>query len=152
MANKEVVPSVYEALLEDHRELMRQVGDLREWWSELDDLGTPRYDEMGGRLSSLREILADHFQQEEKGGYLAAALAVAPRFNEEASELCAQHAKFLEALDQFIEQLMTTPPAFQSWQEARDHFEQFLKELRRHEARENAIVQSAFGEDMGTGD
>ena len=152
MTNERIAPNACDALLEEHRKLMGQIGELRQWWSELDELGTPKYGEMGTRLKLLREILAEHFREEENGGYLAAALAVAPRFQREAEELCAQHPDFLASLDQFVASLVEAESGMQSWQEVRDQLEHFLSELRRHEARENAVVQSAFGDDIGTAD
>ena len=139
-------------LLAEHRELMRKVAELRQWWEQLDELGSPRFGEMGDRLSELREVLATHFADEEEGGYLASALAVAPQFSERAAQLQKQHAEFLQTLERIIADLKAPEPRCQGWNEARLRVEKFLAQLRQHEAAENAIVQSAFGDDLGHGD
>lgn len=139
-------------LLAEHRELMKRVADVVKWWTELEQIGIPHYHEMGTRLEALRHHLAEHMAEEEKGGYLAEALEVAPRFSREAEELRLQHAEILQAFDDFIGRLMEKEPPFASWQEVRDEFDTLMNTVRQHERRENAIVQSAFGDDLGRGD
>ena len=112
----------------------------------------PKFEEMGLRIKALRDSLADHFEVEERDGYLAPALDVAPRFTRQASELQRQHQQFLEVLDRFIEQLQTCDSSIRCWQDARQEFEDFLDQLLEHERAENTIVQSAFTEDLGSGD
>lgn len=139
-------------LLEEHRLLMKQIADFRTWAKEVDELGVPHFREMGNRLQTLRDVLSCHFIDEEAGGYLSPVLEAAPRFSAEAAELQAQHAGFLATLDGLIVRLSNEPPEFESWQAAVSEFEHFLETLRHHEARENAMAQSAFGRDIGTGD
>ena len=52
----------------------------------------------------------------------------------------------------FISRLCAGEPPFPCWHDARHEFEAFVTELRQHEASENAIVQAAFGDDVGTAD
>jgi len=139
-------------LLEEHRLLMKQIADFRAWAKEVDELGIPHFREMGNRLQTLRDVLSCHFVDEEAGGYLAPVLNAAPQFSSEAAELKAQHAEFLTTLDRLIARLTTEPPEFESWQAAVKEFEDFLELLRRHESRENSMVQKAFGRDIGAAD
>ncbi len=139
-------------LLEEHRELMGRITELRKWWSELDQFGLPKFGEMGTRVEELRDILAEHFAEEEKDGYLAQALAVAPQYTQKAEELQKQHGQMLETLGDFSDRLELSQPPFESWQKARDEFEGIVAGLRQHERAENEIVQSAFENDIGTGD
>jgi Hemerythrin HHE cation binding domain len=139
-------------LLEEHRLLMKQIADFRAWAKEVDELGIPHFREMGNRLRTLRDVLSCHFIDEEAGGYLAPILDAAPRFSAEAAELQTQHAEFLTSLDGLIARLFQEPPEFPSWQSAVKEFEDFLETLRQHEARENAMAQSAFGRDIGAAD
>lgn len=145
-------PDTNVPLLEEHRRLMKQLAEFREWAEEVEELGVPHFQEMGNRLQTLRDVLSCHFTDEEAGGYLSPVLDAAPRFSKEAAELQTQHPQFLATLDSLIERLSQNPPPFKSWQEATTEFAGFLDRLRRHEARENAIAQAAFSEDAGGGD
>lgn len=142
----------YDLLLEEHRELIAKIAEFSQWWEEVDELGVPRFAEMGDRLQSLRDLLVRHFADEEAGGYLAGVLEVAPRFSREIEELQPQHGELLATLDDFIPRLKSDTPPFGSWQATWHEFDAFLADLRRHEGRENAVVQSAYGLDIGTGD
>ena len=139
-------------LLEEHRELMGRISEIRKWWAELDQFGLPKFGEMGTRVEELKHILVEHFLEEEKDGYLAEALAVAPQYAGQAEELQKQHGEMLETLNDFSQRLEMSEPPFDSWQKARDEFEEIIASLRRHERAENEIVQSAFETDTGTGD
>lgn len=152
MTEKTVSSHSLRWLLEDHLVLRRRIAEMRQWWAELDELGLPKFGEMGTRLEELRDLLAEHFADEERDGYLAAALAAAPRFSRKAEELREQHGQFLEDLNNFINRLKASECGFTCWHEARDEFEAFIQRLGEHDRAENEIVQTAFGEDMGTSD
>jgi hypothetical protein len=107
---------------------------------------------MASRLRALRGDLQAHFDSEEAGGYLAAALAAAPEFTREAEELQAQHRQLLGALDQFVAQLQNSHRSVKNWDEARQRLEDFLMRLHDHEAAENTIIQAAFDDDLGAGE
>ncbi len=138
--------------LEQHQSLSRRIAELRKWWSELDALGARKFGEMAFRMQELRDLLTEHFEEEERDGYLASALAVAPHFSVQAAELCRQHPHFLDRLDSQIARVRDSEPSSDDWRAARDELEQFLTDLRRHERSENAIVQTAFQVDVGTKD
>ncbi|MFQ5731545.1 MAG: hemerythrin domain-containing protein [Planctomycetaceae bacterium] len=145
-------PPEYELLLEEHRELIASITEFQEWWGQVDELGVPRFAEMGDRLQRLRDLVIRHFADEEAGGYLTGVLEVAPQLSREIDELRPQHDELLETLDDFICRLKCDAPPFESWQAAGHEFDAFLADLRRHEGRENAVVQTAYGHDIGTGD
>ena len=152
MTKKTTAPHPLSWLMEEHRALMGRITEFRQWWSELDQFGLPKFSEMGTRVEQLRDILAEHFAEEEKDGYLAQALAVAPQFTPKARELQKQHGEILETLNDFSNRLEMREPPFDSWQQARDEFEGIIADFRRHEGAENELVQSAFETDTGTGD
>ena len=152
MSNETLAQHDFGALLAEHGELMGEIAELRRWWDEVEQLGVPRFGEMGSRLKLLRDHLQSHFEIEEAGGYLAGVLAVAPRFSEEARRLCMQHRQLLNTLDSFIERLTALEPPFHGWDETREEFDGFLLQLHRHESAENEIIQSAFNQDAGTVD
>jgi hypothetical protein len=68
------------AFLEEHQRLARRIAELRQWWWELDELGVRKFGEMAFRVQDLRDLLEEHFAEEELDGYLSSALAVAPQF------------------------------------------------------------------------
>ena len=153
MTSKTIPKELFETILQEHRQLMQQINGLRQFCSEVSELGQgPKFEEMGSRIKAFRQSLAAHFEEEERDGYLAPALDVAPRFTQQASELQRQHQQFLEVLDRFIERLQTCDPSIRCWHDARQEFEGFLDQLLEHERAENTIVQSAFTEDLGSGD
>jgi iron-sulfur cluster repair protein YtfE (RIC family) len=140
------------SFLKEHQEVARRIAELRQWWSELDSLGIRKFGEMAFRVHELRDLLSEHFAEEERDGYLRAALAAAPQFMRPAANLREQHAQFLERLDHLIAQLQQCEPESRFWRESRDELEQLIVDLRRHEQSENAIVQAAFEDDLGTKD
>jgi hypothetical protein len=152
MADKPQTTVSLHTFLEEHQNLTRRIAELRKWWSELDALGDRKFGEMAFRVQELRNLLAEHFEEEERGGYLTSALAVAPHFSVQAADLCRQHPEFLDRLDKLIARVRDSQLPSDYWRTARDELEQFLGDLRRHERSENAIVQTAFQVDVGTKD
>jgi len=152
MGQKTDAKALFRELQAEHAELLRHLNDVRRWWKEADDLGRPNYEEMGNQLQKLRDMLVAHFADEERGGYLAPALAIAPRFAREAAELEQQHARFLDTLDRFASNLKEAKQSFGSWEQVRKEFDAFVEELQNHERAENKIMQAAFGDDIGPGD
>lgn len=135
----------------EHTLLLARIEELRQFWREVCELGDgPKFGEMASRVSNLRSLLQGHFADEEHGGYFASVLKVAPRFTDEARQLQAQHAEFLECLDQLIECLRKSQCG--SWQNVCDGFEQFVEDLRKHERREHDLLQTVFNQDDGEGD
>jgi hypothetical protein len=152
MADRPQTTVALHTFLEEHQNLTRRIAELRKWWSELDALGARKFGEMAFRVQELRKLLAEHFEEEERDGYLASALAVAPQFSIQAADLCRQHRQFLDQLDNLIARVRDSEPSSDYWRTAREELEQFLVDLRRHERSENAIVQTAFQVDVGTKD
>jgi ABC-type transporter Mla subunit MlaD len=108
--------------------------------------------ELQARLQDLETCLQRHFAQEESGGYLEEALALAPRFSAQASRLLAQHAELLGKLRQALEQAFAAVESPAAWQDLQFKTTTFIKELLAHEADENKIVQRAFNTDLGMAD
>lgn len=128
-------------MLEEHRLLMKQLTEFREWVGEVAELGEPHFREMGNRMQTLRDLLSSHFADEEAGGYLTPA-GNAGGNSEREAELRTQHAELLQSLDAMIVRLMESPPGYSSWQEAVREFDEILKRLRLHESEEVAFIQS----------
>lgn len=140
------------ALLAEHHDLLAEISGLRQWCEEVAQGGRPRFGEMGSRTRMLRRRLTKHFAQEERGGYLAQALAAAPQFTLEARTLREQHRQLLDELDQLADGLAASEPPFEGWQDARRRLDETLGRLREHEAAETRIVQAAAEDDLGEGE
>jgi len=143
---------LHDLLLSEHRELSKHISDLREWWLQRDEIGEPNFLEMSSRIRKLSELLEAHFRHEEQGGYLKVAITAAPRFAEDAEELKLQHAEFLDSIEKFAKKLAYASREQLSWQQVGSEFEEFIERLKKHEAKETKILQSAFADDLGTGD
>ena len=145
-------PHPYDALLEEHKLLLSNIGGIQQWCSQRDELGDPNFGELATRVAHLREQLVAHFDEEERDGYLSSALEVAPRFCEQAKHLREEHAQVLDELDELSHTLASDQHGGMSWVEASERFEAFVAKLHAHECSEHEILQDAFGEDIGTGD
>ncbi len=137
-------------ILEEHDEVSSQLSDLRQFWEQVDQLGQgPQYEEMGARLRQFRQQMAEHFADEERGGYLKAALHKLPQFEKQAENLRKQHSQFLDKLDSLDARLHKYEDEFHCWQEVRNEIEDFVEQLEKHEIAETAIVESAINEEIG---
>ena len=97
-------------LLAEHQELMEKIAELQKFWHEVDELGIgPKCQELADRLADIREHLQQHFDAEERDGYLGPALSMAPRFAQEADVLRDQHVTMLQTLDGLGGRLRTRP-------------------------------------------
>ena len=134
----------------EHRQLLHQAAAPLTRWNQINHPGPEDFKETRSRLGALRDQLSAHFADEERDGYLAEALAAAPRFSARAAQLCQEHKEFLEELDRLRRSLRVDEP--ESWKEARSDFERLVANIRKHEGSENAIVQAAFGDDVEAAD
>jgi len=138
-------------LLAEHQELMRKIADICAFRGDVCELGVgPKCIEMADRVTDIRRLLEHHFAVEEDGGYMGNVLAIAPQFTEQATELCAQHAAFLQTLDD-LEASLRTPESDVCTSVCGD-FDTFISDLQAHEHRENNLIQQAFNQDDGAGD
>lgn len=139
-------------LQEAHAALGRSVQDLRTWWREVQEMGQPRFGEMGARVAAVREIVAQHFRLEEEGGYLQEPVAAAPQLARRAQALLADHAAILADLDRLAERLAGSPCDLKCWTEAWHELAAVLARLEQHEHDEHEFWQTAFAGDLGAGD
>lgn len=103
-------------------------------------------------LESLQSYLAHHFAMEEEGGYMEDALALAPRFSQQARRLQAQHPTFLFKLGKLLELARSLGEGGAGMCDVRSGATDLFKMLRAHEAGENRILEQAFNTDLGLGD
>lgn len=100
-------------------------------------------------IAVLRDRLAQHFEQEEQGGYLEEAVVRVPQLASQALQLQRQHAEFLQAAGAMLEHARSTEAAPLVWANLKTDYVLFAKKLNAHEAAENALLARAFNEDTG---
>lgn len=146
------IDSEHRRLHDEHCRLQAEIDELRKWWCECREYGSPHFGEMGTRVSLLRGRLAEHFAWEEAGGYLHEIFAAAPEFAVRAESLGRQHASLLAEFDRLVADLRALEPPFGSWSEAGDRFEGLLVRLERHESAETELIQQTVRQAVGTKD
>jgi len=104
---------------------------------------------LGARLGKVRTHLTDHFRFEEEGGYMAPVLKEEPRFSGEIQELLAEHGQMAQDLDAIIEEVGAGPTVQDV---SRRKIHAWVGKVRRHEARENDLVDEAYYSAGATGD
>lgn len=112
----------------------------------------PAREELMSILGKLSTALHQHFELEERDGYLGEAVAFAPRFSEEANRLLAQHPILSEELSALLERLRENDFSEAGWPRFIERANRFVKMLVEHERAENDLVQSAYEHDIGDKD
>lgn len=146
-----VDPVILGHLLGQHRDLHARLLALRADFSAAAD-PPPPLGAIRQRLAELRDHLRDHFDQEEKGGFLEESIARMPRLSAAAREVVAEHPQLLAEIDALLEGLPVGDIREQAWQAAVRDFATFTDHLLAHERNENAVVQQGYNEDFGFGD
>lgn len=142
-------PVILGHLLAEHRDLFNLMRSVR---SAFAATGSPTPEHRADVLASLHDLrahLADHFAQEEQGGYLEEAVTRVPRLSKATRSILAQHPTLLAELDRLIADLDAVANAAQSWRRAEDDFEAFAAHMAAHERCENEVVQEGYNEDLG---
>lgn len=137
-----------------HKQLLDQLEAIGQWWP---DASQPTVSAMNARevlvrLAELRDTLKDHFANEEEHGLLPDSSTNAPRLEAKADQLLKQHEELLERLSAVITTVPVTSENPSAWSAAKGHFEDFRKQLERHERAEIDLVQTASGVNLGVGD
>jgi hypothetical protein len=147
-----VVTASSDRLVELHHLLRTEIDQLQLWLKESDEYGRPQFGQMGDRVQSLRDVVAEHFALEDDGGYMAGPLSVAPELAERAAALHADHPRLLAEFAALADALRECPCRYDCWSAARRDFQQLLERLELHEHRENELWQEAFEAESGPGD
>lgn len=143
------------------REIKEDNRRLHELWDEAAALlgagppHSPSPRKVAETLGALRDQLALHFALEEAYGYFEDAIDVAPRLSERAEELRSQHGALFVELCGIVdraEQWLYQETARDAAPAIAGRFGRFLRELKEHESRENALIMEALNDDVGVGD
>jgi RNA polymerase-binding transcription factor DksA len=103
-------------------------------------------------LPDLSHELEAHFELEERGGYLADALAVAPRFSTKADLLQSEHRDLLSQIERLAERVCEAEAKAEEWMDIQRAFSELAEQLLHHERGENKILNAAFPDDLGSAD
>ena len=142
-------PAILGHVLAEHRDLFNLMHSVR---SAFAATGSPTPERRAAVLASLRDLrdhLADHFVQEERGGFLEEAVTRVPRLSTAMRSILAQHPELLAELDHLIEDLDPVADGAQAWLRAAHAFDGFSTHMAAHERSENAVVQEGYNEDLG---
>jgi len=147
-------PVILGHLLSEHRELFQQLSALRTMLAAEAPPGCDRLRELVRAIATLRGHLADHFRQEESGGFLEEAVARMPRLGSAATEVLGQHGALLADLDRIVDRFADAgeAPCTAEWLAMHDAFDTFMRRMQAHERAENAVVQQGYNEDLGLDD
>ncbi|MBD3676170.1 MAG: hypothetical protein HUJ26_21885 [Planctomycetaceae bacterium] len=126
----------------EQHELHHKINEWRDWWSELSELGEPRFGEMHDRLQLIRQKLRTHFHREEESGFLHENSDLKEKHSEQVTELLSDHRELLSDLDRLCEKLGATESGFVTWGQAKRSFDALLKELDRQEQIENQLMEA----------
>lgn len=144
---KHTETSLAQELLGAHRELMHQVRMLAQ---EVDERETTSFAVVRKHLEDIRTQVTRHFQFEEEGGYLSFVLETQPNLEQTVEHLQEEHSALRQAIDSIIAEARRAPVLDDTLAQK---IRAWIKQLRHHEAHENALVQDAANySDVGTGD
>jgi hypothetical protein len=105
--------------------------------------------ELSARLERTRRHLAEHFRFEEQNGYLDELLKHKPHLARRVQDLLEDHRRLLHALDDLITSATQANELDDALgRQARE----WVAQVRRHESRENLLVEDAFNLDIGAED
>lgn len=142
-------PVILAHVLAEHRDLFHLMLSVR---SAFAAAGPPTPDRRAALIASLHQLrqhLANHFAQEEQGGFLEESVARVPRLSAAVRSILGQHPALLAELDRVIEDLEAVPTVPDAWASADQGFEVFSAHMAAHERSENAVVQEGYNEDLG---
>jgi hypothetical protein len=128
----------------EHREMRRLVQVLRHALGKEGGWSRESAQEALEAFEALKTHLKEHFAQEEEGGYLEQALAVAPRYSDEAKELLKQHGLMTRQVAHAVQTAKHALDEPDAWTMLATEARELLQKLVEHETAENRIVQKAL--------
>jgi hypothetical protein len=105
--------------------------------------------ELRTRLGETTAHITAHFRFEEQNGYMDAVKKREPRLERVIDELAAEHDQLRKSLDALIGEARA---ATKLGDALRGQVRNWVDSVRKHEMRENEVVQDAFNLDIGTED
>jgi hypothetical protein len=137
---------IIEAMSKAHSRLMQDISQVEQI------LGSPlpgNQRDVHYELARVRKYLTEHFRLEEVNGYMDVVRQQQPRFERAIQHLHDEHRELTRSLDALIEGAEPGRTIDDSY---RVKVQEFIDRLRRHETKEDELVQDAFTVDIGTKD
>ena len=126
----------------EDRKLSMCIEEIRDWMSEVNQLGIPHFGEAASRLEPLRECLLEHFAREDQILARLAELypAASPEVEAFKRQTDADHQTLVGRLDDLRIRLKETDPQFESWTSAMEEVDVFFEAMEQHERSESDRV------------
>ena len=123
----------------DDRELSTCLEEIRDWMSEVNQLGIPHFGETASKLQPLRASLRTHFEREDR---MLEKLAefyppTSPEVQAFQRQTSIDHHSLLVRLDDLHSRLKEIDPPFDSWTAAMDEVDVFFDAMEQHELQES---------------
>ena len=101
------------------------------------------------RLGATHAHICEHFRFEEQNGYMEAVRRREPHLERTILQLGEEHVELKQSLAAILEEAEAARSVNDS---LREKVRQWIEHVRRHESRENELVQAAFNLDVGPED
>lgn len=126
----------------EHRELNTQLIDISRWMNDASNRSLPTYEAAISRLMQLQQKLEQHFEHEEKLGYLLARSRGSSTVEIDAvsRQVDRDHRTLAARLEAIIGLLELGQPAGDSWPDIVVEFNLFIDALEQHEEQEESSV------------
>ena len=130
---------IFENWRTDDRDLSRSLEGIRDWMSEVNQLGIPHFGETASKLQPLRESLSTHFQREDTMLEKLAEFypSTSPEVKAFRRQTSLDHQSLLSRLDDLHSRLKEIDPPFESWTAAMDEVDVFFDAMEQHELQES---------------
>ena len=138
--------SVAQGLGKAHVALFADLGELEQALSPSSAEGLA---ELRARLGATQAHIAEHFRFEEQNGYMDEVRKREPRLARAIDQLAEEHGQLRDSLDVLIRKANACTSLGEGMREG---IRDWTTRVRRHEVRENDLVQDAFNLDIGAED
>ncbi|MCA9135985.1 MAG: hemerythrin domain-containing protein [Planctomycetales bacterium] len=127
----------------EDKKLSACIEEIRNWMSEVNQLGIPHFGETASRLQPFRECLGEHFEREDAMLSKLAELypANSPEVLAFKRQTDADHQTLIVRLDDLHSRLKETDPPFHTWTAAMDEVDVFFESMEQHERSESDRVR-----------
>ncbi len=143
---KKTAPPLAEALGRAHAALLADLSRLEEAARPSRAEGPP---DLRQHLQATRAHILEHFRFEERNGYMDGVVERAPHLERVVCELAQEHRHLKESLDALLAEAGPGKGRDEAYCAKILHW---LERVRRHETRENELVQDAFNLDISPED
>jgi hemerythrin-like domain-containing protein len=96
-----------------------------------------------------QDYITDYATEEEQNGYMNAVREREPRLERTIYQLAKEHVQLRQSLEALIGESRAAPSLSDT---LREEIREWIERVRRHENRENDLIQGAFNLDLGAED